>query len=104
MKLSSILQHTVTHRWKAKRQPSVEVLQAGEDFLLKRLQAICFPEEYSALSDMKQISPNSRLSKLDPLLDDKGVMRVGGRLNMSQLPEAEKHTDIIPKDMCHSSS
>lgn len=97
MKISSILQHTVTHRWKAKWQPSVEVLQAGEDFLLKRLQAMYFPEEYSALSDRKQISPNSRLSKLDPLLDNKGVMRVGGRLNMSQLPEAEKHPVLVPK-------
>ena len=37
----------------------------------------------------------SKLSSLDPFLDEFGVMRVGGRLQQSQLPYDNKHPTVL---------
>ena len=42
----------------------------------------------------------SALYKLDPFLDEDGLLRVGGRIDRSNLPTDIKHPYIIPKD-CH---
>lgn len=97
VKVSSIIHCSVANRWKSGWIPGVESFQSGEHYLLKQAQLVYFPVEYNALSNGKPIPANSTLRKLDPILDDRGVMRVGGRLGMSQLAEAEKHPVIVPK-------
>ncbi|KAK0152653.1 hypothetical protein N1851_005822 [Merluccius polli] len=44
----------------------------------------------------KQVSRNSQLFKLDPILQD-GTLRVGRRLNKSAMPENAKHQVILSK-------
>ena len=39
-----------------------------------------------------------RLWKLNPILDETGLLRVGGRMNKSDLCDAIKHPIILPKD------
>ncbi len=46
------------------------------------------------------IKRRSVLYKLDPFLDEDGLLRVGGRIIRSSLPTDLKHPYIIPKD-CH---
>ena len=40
---------------------------------------------------------SSSLYKLDPFLDEDGLLRVGGRLRQSSAPYEVKHTVILPK-------
>ena len=42
-------------------------------------------------------TPSSPLSKLDPYKDSNGVIRVGGRLNLSDVPGECIHPAILPK-------
>ena len=98
VKCSSMVYHVLKCRWKQKFAPSVNALQDGEKFLLKQLQAAYF---HSELVDLKSVDgfvkASSSIQKLDPFLDSNGLIRVGGRLRNSNLPELEKHPVIIPK-------
>lgn len=44
------------------------------------------------------ISRNSKILKLDPILDQSGILRVGGRLKHSELSLGEIHPVVIPGD------
>ncbi len=46
----------------------------------------------------KHLNWFSSLYKLDPIMDD-GVLRVGERLNKSEMPEETKRPIILPKDL-----
>ena len=78
---------------------------AAEEFLLKRSQARTFTAELQQLKARppKNLSTKSRLLALHPYMDKKNLLRVGGRLNNSSLPEEQKHplilssTDIFSK-------
>lgn len=43
---------------------------------------------------MKKISP---IRRLDPFIDENGILRVGGRIRYADLPFHEKHPLILPK-------
>ena len=51
-----------------------------------------------SLQQSKQVSKKSSLLKLNPVLDEQGILRVGGRLNRARVPTNEKHPVIIPKN------
>lgn len=44
---------------------------------------------------------NSKFHRLSPFVDEKGILRVGGRLRRSNLPTNQKHPILLPK--CHFS-
>ena len=50
----------------------------------------------------KEVQKRSSLSNLDPFVDADGVIRVGGRLENSQLESKVKHPVVIPKDSAAS--
>ena len=56
------------------------------NFFIKQSQSIHFAAEINCLRNGSSVSIRSKLSSLDPFLDDSGVIRVGGRLHQSQLP------------------
>ncbi|XP_029178451.1 uncharacterized protein LOC114946191 [Nylanderia fulva] len=56
-----------------------------------------FHLESEALRAGRSISVRSTLRTLQPFLDEKGLLRVGGRLHAAFLPYAEKHPLILPK-------
>ena len=45
----------------------------------------------------KTVKKCSKIYKLDPRMED-GLLRVGGRLSRSSLPQEAKHPVILPKD------
>ena len=53
-----------------------------------------FPREEKFV---KTVLRGSCIVKLDPFLDDKDIIRVGGRLKRSWLAEEESHPVILPK-------
>lgn len=44
-----------------------------------------------------RVQRSNRICRLDPVLDE-GIMRVGGRLHKSAMPEETKHPCILPKN------
>ena len=66
------------------------------NFFIKQSQSIHFPTEISCLRNGASVSIRSKLASLDPFLDDSGVIRVGGRLQHSQLPYDSRHPIVLP--------
>lgn len=66
---------------------TVQELCEAEVVILKSVQR-------EALTDISRSSP---LSKLDPFKDADGVIRVGGRLRLSSLPDISKHPALLPR-------
>lgn len=75
---------------------SATELNAALSTILKLTQAETFHKEIQDLSQDKQIHPSSSLYKLSPYLDQ-GLLRVGGRLDYSNLDEPQKHPIVLPK-------
>ncbi|XP_031333989.1 uncharacterized protein LOC116164001 [Photinus pyralis] len=66
-------------------------------------QAVEFSEEIKQLQSTNSNKVPLRLSKLSPYIDEKGFLRVGGRLRHSLLPSESKYPLLLPKK-CHLSS
>ena len=92
----------------------VEELEKAEKVILKLVQSNAFPTEIKTLKQIQredckngrdfakarksEIKKTSSLYRLDPVLDQDGLIRVGGRLSKSQeLPENFKHPVILPR-------
>ena len=75
----------------------VKALQEAQDLLFKMVQDQSFANEKKHLLEGKMVPRGSCIVKLDPFLDDKGIIRVGGRLKRSCLAEEESHPVILPK-------
>ena len=75
----------------------VKALQEAQDLLFKMVQDQSFANEKKHLLEGKAVPRGSCTVKRDPFLDDKGIIRVGGRLKRSCLAEEESHPVILPK-------
>ncbi|XP_076298183.1 uncharacterized protein LOC143217599 [Lasioglossum baleicum] len=60
-------------------------------------QAHSFSEVFAALSRGKEVPSSSSLKMLSPILGDDGLLRVGGRLQHSALPEPRRCPAIIDR-------
>ncbi|XP_071963839.1 uncharacterized protein [Antedon mediterranea] len=69
--------------WKRSGEVTVEDLTRSEKLIIKAVQ-------YNEWKDL------NALVKLDPVVDNDGLLRVGGRLKKTNLPEEIKHPVIIP--------
>ncbi|XP_039642648.1 uncharacterized protein LOC120549660 [Perca fluviatilis] len=56
-----------------------------------------YGEELKCLGDEIQLSKKSPLRKLNPFIDEDGLLRIGGRLTNADLPSDERHPVILPK-------
>lgn len=66
------------------------------EYFIRKAQQQFFKAEYSALKNGKCLPDKSKLEPLKPILDDRGIMRLGGRLDRSHLDYEMKHPPIIP--------
>lgn len=64
--------------------------------IIRCVQYEVYKGELKSLTKKEEISHRSPLKKLDPFIDEEGLMRVGGRLQSADLTELEKHPLIIP--------
>ena len=78
-------------------QPALQSdeLENTRTMLLKLTQKELFPEELCCLRKGEGVHPNSKLLSLSPLLDDRGLIRVGGRLELSGESYNTKHPVIL---------
>ena len=88
-------------------------LQRAEIHILKKVQEEVFHDEMQFLKSLNiQQQPSQRdsikikkqamkkkscLRKLDPFLDENGILRIGGRIKLSSLSYKLKHPIILPK-------
>ncbi|XP_075158099.1 uncharacterized protein LOC142231374 [Haematobia irritans] len=89
------------HNCQDKRNKQIGFLTTSEinltlHSLVKLTQKIDFPDEFKLLALKRQIR-NSSILKLMPYLDEDGIVRVGGRLQNSDLPYCVKHPIILAK-------
>ncbi|GFW80023.1 DUF5641 domain-containing protein [Trichonephila clavipes] len=61
-------------------------MEEAEIYLIKQVQLCSFYTEIRAMQNGDDICNKSKILNLSPFLDDKGIIRVGGRLKHSQLP------------------
>lgn len=93
------------------RELEVEDFQVAEMLIIKYVQKKYFPEVINCLKDakledtsrsarakVKYLKASTSLRKLNPVLDDDGVLRVGGRLENAPLSYEAKHQIILPSD------
>lgn len=66
-------------------------------YWLKHTQQIFFAEELRIIGEGNHLNKGHPLAKLMPFIDEKGVLRVGGRLNNAPINPNEQHQAIIPR-------
>ena len=75
-----------------------EMIQKAQEKIFLLVQAESFANDIKQLkSQKKMVSESSSISQLDPFLDNRGNLRVGGRLRKSNLSQEENHPVILPK-------
>ena len=76
---------------------SSEEMRVAEHCIFKMTQREYYGEEVEMLLSGKTLKRGSPLFKFSPFLDNDGLMRVGGRLQMSDVSFDAKHPIILPK-------
>ena len=66
------------------------------ELIIKATQYNYFIEDIQSLQTNGTVNSKSKLLNLTPFLDDKGILRVGGRLQNSSLSEKAKHPALLP--------
>ncbi|XP_062594607.1 uncharacterized protein LOC134256029 [Saccostrea cucullata] len=75
----------------------VTVRRDSELVIIKETQKTFFLDDIYCLQHKKPLQRDSSVLKLCPYLSEDGIMKVGGRLNLSVLSEELKNPIIIPK-------
>ena len=89
---------------------SVEEMQLAEQYIVKLVQKQAFSNELSSLKQEKEdqnhskserkkrvVSKSSTLLRLDPFIDENGLIRVGGRIRNASIDDKAKHPIVLPK-------
>ncbi|XP_037773621.1 uncharacterized protein LOC119569620 [Penaeus monodon] len=76
---------------------SVMEIQAARMVIIRQVQMTCFAEELDILKRRKNLKA-SRLYRLEPHLDDQGMLRVGGQRVDEYINQNSKRPLILPKD------
>ena len=73
-------------------------VQTAEVAIIRLCQRRYFEKDINALRNGKSISKQSKIYKLDPFLDKKGILQVGGRIRKSTLEYKLKHPVLRPRE------
>lgn len=74
---------------------SQEISQAL-NVCIKKCQTLYFREELENIAKIGRVNKKSKLTSLNPFIDDAGILRVGGRLQLLQGSEDMKHPILLP--------
>ncbi|XP_076660338.1 uncharacterized protein LOC143363666 [Halictus rubicundus] len=76
---------------------SIKELERANEKIIQLTQAHAFSDEISDLKSKSGLNNKSKLRSLNPFIDEKGILRVGGRLQNSDLEYERKHPILLPK-------
>lgn len=74
---------------------TAEEIELSFQFLIKQAQSQDFSSEITCLQQNKPISNHSKLISLNPFLDSKGIVRLGGRIGKSHAKYDQKFPIIL---------
>ncbi|XP_062535483.1 uncharacterized protein LOC134204724 [Armigeres subalbatus] len=77
---------------------TVQELVNANALLIRLAQQDVFGDEIKDLQRGNTVMKKSPIRRMCPFIDPEGILRVGGRLNLSQLPYQSKHPALLPKD------
>lgn len=75
---------------------SNEEINKAYQLIIKYIQAKHFESDINSIRSKGNVCSSSQLANLHPLLDESGILRVGGRLSQSNISSAAKHPIILP--------
>ena len=78
-----LLENLGCHKTKGYEVDNVAELEYAKHIIIKQLQMQAFCTEMCQLLKNSTITRDSKLSSLDPFLDEHGLLRVGGRIQKS---------------------
>ncbi|XP_069110180.1 uncharacterized protein [Argopecten irradians] len=85
-----------------KESTSPETLKAAKDLLIAKVQEKVYSKEIRALKEGKRIPRDSHILTLSPYLDDKGLLRLGGRMrHLRDKVGLESVNPLIIPTKCH---
>eukprot|EP00079_Xenopus_tropicalis_P020479 XP_012811408.1 PREDICTED: uncharacterized protein LOC105946345 [Xenopus tropicalis] len=80
------------------RAHTVDELEQARNISLLSVQQETYAKELECIKSKKAISKDSVLKKLDPFIDENGLLRVGGCIMKATLEQEEKNPLIIPSN------
>lgn len=75
---------------------SAKDIAEGELIIIRSVQTSVFVSEIKCIRDERNIAKNSPIANLNPFIDNRGMLSVGGHLNKAELSEQEQNPLIIP--------
>ena len=84
-------------------QISTEDLEEAGRAIIRSAQLNLFEEDIKVLAKETRrqesfTKAHSSINKLDPLIDEDGILRIAGRLKYADIPDQVKHSVILPKN------
>ncbi|XP_076660276.1 uncharacterized protein LOC143363596, partial [Halictus rubicundus] len=76
---------------------SIFELKRAHNCVIKNVQGRHFAKEYTNLTHRTAIHKDSKILALTPFIDDEGIIRVGGRLQNSDLRYSQRHPILLPR-------
>ncbi|XP_011875960.1 PREDICTED: uncharacterized protein LOC105566505, partial [Vollenhovia emeryi] len=94
---TKISKDTPSHLTNERHQSILPIeLEYAEQVLVKMVQNSNFSTELELLSSQRNLPRHSPVLSLNPFIDQAGILRVGGRLKLSQLPYNAKYPMLLP--------
>ncbi|XP_011687493.1 PREDICTED: uncharacterized protein LOC105449810 [Wasmannia auropunctata] len=72
-------------------------IKRAKEFWIRHIQRIYFNSELQTIKENLPLPRISKLKRLSPFLDSKGLLRVGGRLDRAPLSYDERYPTILPR-------
>ena len=66
-------------------KPTIPELEKATNDIVKMIQQQVYSEEYNDLNKKEDVKVTNSIAKLNPFVDDDGVIRVGSRLELAPL-------------------
>lgn len=73
-------------------------IEHAYEIIIKNIQATELQSDIQQIKQRGSVTNKSQLLTLNPYLDDRNVLRVGGRLQNSKLTDKAKHPIILPRN------
>ncbi|XP_036146761.1 uncharacterized protein LOC118646920 [Monomorium pharaonis] len=77
---------------------TTQEIEIARIYWVKSIQRFAFPQEIKILVNGNPLPRSSPLLRIAPYIDASGLLRVGGRLEFSRLPENAKHPLVLPRE------
>ena len=77
---------------------TVDDIVRGEFAIIEYLQRVSFNNEIQKIKAKERLPKTSPIYKLNPFIDNEGILRVGGRISSSATSWETKHPIILPKN------